>query len=174
MKYIRPLFKNSCVTLALLVMSSYSPIAIPASNQDILDRLDELEWERLMDQQLKELSRPSKGYQSSASNEIKYIGDDTEGSSFMIYLSTIRKNRAGNVVFDDFSSSTRPRYKGNFVYFSAIGTIEMNCEQLTYRRTSSFFYGPNSKFIKSEKYNQNLHLIPRNSMIDAYRRFICR
>jgi len=151
-----------------------SPLAIAASNQDILDKLDEIEFERLMQKNINEINRSSEySGNTGLSKEFKYIGQDTKGATHLIALSTIRKNKAGNIVFMESVDSPSPRYKDNFTYFGTYGALEINCDYLTYRRISNNYFSSNTKLIKVEKYNSTLSAIPRNSLIDEYRRFLC-
>ncbi|MBT8549996.1 hypothetical protein G6721_06690 [Polynucleobacter paneuropaeus] len=113
----------------LLMLSIISPPAFSASNQDILDRLDEMQFEA----DLKELQRQNnQPYDAQGSlfrdKNLTYLGKSSKNTDYFISNShTSFDPKSGRYIFSVITSSNNPRAYNNKIFYSSILGMSVYC-----------------------------------------------
>ena len=106
------------ILLILILVSN--PTYSQVSNQDIMNRLDEIEDQKLFNHYLNEIQRPlssNKGYSFRSDTDLKLI-TSTPTHEFYISKSSIKKLGPKLITFTLFGNRLKPKYFGNKISFS--------------------------------------------------------
>lgn len=156
------------------------------TNQEILDRLDDLEFQQLLNEQRKILDQMRKNldqtptYSSGSTGKYKYITKDTLGVSYLIDLTSIRKNPLGNIViFTSTDTSDFPRYVKNKSYFYSDGEVEIVCATNLYKINNGKYYNSQFDLIHEWKSNRPEFIgvykeFPDKSILNVFKKFVCK
>lgn len=118
--------KKFLLIFFLLLMN---PVYSQVSNQDILDRINEIEDTKLFNYYLNEISKsPNLVRNSNLKNDrdFYFLGGDNQ-SDFYIYKPSIKKDEYG-ILFITVVSNRVPKYFNNKTYFSSSIGMWAFCE----------------------------------------------
>ena len=163
------------ILLILLVL--ITPSVHSVSNQDLLDRLDEIEFEREMNREIDRINRETDRRRQGGSQNngsLRYIVDNIDGTSYYIDTKDITKFKDGDIYFSRYSISDKPRYFGNVVYFHNLDTVVINCQRNEYTVRISSFGDSSGKKIKEVKFPPQYKSISSTSIMDSFRQYLCR
>ncbi len=158
------------ISAGLFLIVSHLNTSYAASYQDLLDKLDDIEYQLI----LNEIMR-SQVPTSPTNSTIRYIVKSAIGNDHLIILDTIKKNSLGNIVFTRISSSENPRYLNNRAYFTIYTTTEINCIGNSYRDLNSDFFSNSMDLVyQIKKYKDDFIYFDEKSIIYNFKKFLCR
>lgn len=169
------------ITLLFLFIS-FNSIAV--TNQELMDRLDDLELEaelregrRLMDEARRSIDRMKQQNQqlkNEKPSNFKHIGTSFDENYFFIDLRTITKNNLGNFVYVLHTSSDKPRNSRNVVYFYAEIRQEINCIENKVRALKTSLFSFDYKLLyTTDNYMREFSAIPEKSTIESIKKYLC-
>jgi hypothetical protein len=168
----------------IFLFISFNSIAV--TNQELMDRLDDLEWEaqmregrQLMDEARRAIDRMKQENQQlrnvkPSNPKYKIISTQPDGTEFDIALRTIEKNKLGSYEFLANLTSEQPKLNGNIIYYSSMTLFEINCLQNKYRSQQVIYFDKNNKVIAEDNKLQQFALIKNSTVIAKYRDFLCK
>lgn len=176
--------------LLLILLVLITPSVHSVSNQDLLDRLDEIEFEREMNREIDRINRETDRSLKQFEREMgilpnqpriyqgqspwKLITTDNSKVDYFIDTSTIKRSSNGQITFIGMIYSNFPRYRGGTTFFYSEPVTIIYCNQSKFQYVFEDFYSNNGKKLKRIKYDFNPIDISPNTTMDKLRSFVCR
>jgi len=185
------------INMKILMLFLLIFITLPVhsvTNQDLMDRLDEMEFEREMDKLKRENDRIDReterinreilrsngvgGNQNSRNPDLYFLG--VKGTrSFYIIKSTIKKSKYGFIIFQILSNSSFPQYKNNVTYYSRLDGGQMLCELPAIVILSESYFSEENLFGKEvlsndQPYKYSPDGIKKEPILVNIKKYLCR
>ena len=156
------------------LLAFYSSLIFSATNQDVIDRLDELQFEMDMQQLMRNQNSRPLPVAPPIRTQFYILGTDTLGDTYSIDTNSIKKLKNGNIQVTDFTDGDKPKYIADTTYFGTMGLVEINCYSNQSRKIKDNLYTKNTKLIKTITYKSEFININQNSMMQLYKNYLCR
>ena len=177
----------------LLILLFFIPItSYSISNQDLMDKLDDMEFDsrhqrimkefdyeirqqqRMLDKEIKELkNNQSNDSSKNTTGKYHYIVKGNSDNDFLIDKNSIKTDKQGTIYFIMTDMSTSPRRKDDFIYFSSDISVGINCQKNEVKFLKGFYYSSDVKLVKSLVFENIFKPISPNTFIPNFKNYLC-
>jgi hypothetical protein len=155
------------------------------TNQELIDRLDDIELEKQirqsqnlsneLRQRLERQKQQNSQSSSTGNSKYKFIVESTVGTDYFIDLTSINKTNRGTISYIETTYSSKPKTITSGVYFHSDLTREINCLENIIYTTSATYYTFDYKIVLNIPHisAQPISISDKSTNLE-FKKFICR
>ena len=164
--------KKLLFILFFLISSSVHSV----SNQDLLNRIDDLEMELMIQRDMNRQVQPPKS-PTSVNKPHSYIGKDVNGSDYLLYKPYLKRNKFNNIIFQIDVWYNNPILYRSKSYDTSSIFYEIDCVKSQIRQTKRDYMGgkyPNYFFDEDKTmYGYTQIKDEQSSFFNTYKKLFC-
>ena len=166
--------KKSVIFFVIFIFSA--SVGYSATNQEIIDRLDEIQFENQMNREIDKINRDTDrmSRQSQIPSNYHYIGKSVKNSMYFVDDNTIRRLRNGLTEVMIYVSHDVPQYYGNKTFFNEMTYYDFKCNVRKVSRSVSTLMNRQGNPVGEITKIGDLQDVKSGSVIEQVYNYVCR